>query len=98
MAIRNSLNGLGSIYGVGQVQTVSTPTRTNAAEEVGAGLGTDEASLSSMGSAMAMSGDGSGVRTNKVANIQAAMASGSYAVTSEEVATKMVDFMLGAGA
>jgi negative regulator of flagellin synthesis FlgM len=41
-----------------------------------------------------MAGD-SDVRMNKVATIQAALAAGTYDVSASEVASKVVDSMLG---
>jgi len=92
MGIRTSLGGLGSIFGVGETSAVSTPARTSAPAS-SPSMSEDMATLSGMGSAMAMSG--SGVRPGKVAGIQAAMARGGYSVPSSAVAGKIVDFMLG---
>ena len=96
MAIRTSLNGLNSVYGPSGVTQVSTPSRASETESVSS-TGEDMASFSSLGSAMAASG-GSGVRANKVANIQAAMAAGGYSAPTSAVATKVVDAMLGLSA
>jgi anti-sigma28 factor (negative regulator of flagellin synthesis) len=38
-----------------------------------------------------------GVRTDKVAGVQAAIAAGTYNVPTSAVASKMVDAMLGGG-
>jgi anti-sigma28 factor (negative regulator of flagellin synthesis) len=92
MSIRTSFGGLGSIFGVGETAAVSTPARSSAPASANA-MGEDLATLSGMGSAMAMSG--TGVRPGKVAGIQAAMARGGYSVPASAVAGKIVDFMLG---
>jgi negative regulator of flagellin synthesis FlgM len=39
----------------------------------------------------------SDVRLNKVASLQAAITAGSYSVSSEDVAGKLIDSMLGKG-
>jgi anti-sigma28 factor (negative regulator of flagellin synthesis) len=96
MAMRTSLNGTSSVYGVGGVSQISTPGRSSNTEATSS-VGDDVASFSSLGSAMAAS-SGSGVRPAKVASIQAAMASGGYSVPSSAVAGRVVDSMLGMSA
>jgi negative regulator of flagellin synthesis FlgM len=51
--------------------------------------------LSSAGSEVSLTAADSGVRTDKVAAVQSALAAGTYNVPSSAVASKMVDAMLG---
>jgi len=58
-------------------------------------LGSDSATLSSAGNEVQMTAGEDGVRMDKVAGIQAALASGTYNVPRRLVASRMVDAMLG---
>jgi negative regulator of flagellin synthesis FlgM len=95
MDIRNSLEGLKSLLGTNatapassqQVKSGSSATTTSA-------LGSDSATLSSAGSEVSQTASDSSVRMDKVASIQAALASGSYNVSAGAVASKVVDSML----
>jgi negative regulator of flagellin synthesis FlgM len=58
-------------------------------------LNTDSATLSSAGSEVSLTAGDEAVRTDKVASIQAALAAGTYNVSSMAVASKVVDSMLG---
>ena len=94
MDIRNSLDGLKSLLGVTPPAT-SAPHSAGASSTVGAGgLGTDRATFSSAGSEVSLTAADSGVRTDKVASVQAALAAGTYTVPPSAVAAKMVDAML----
>jgi negative regulator of flagellin synthesis FlgM len=76
--------------------TPSAPQSSNAtAPNGGSGLGSDRATLSGAGSEISQTATDSGVRTDKVSAIQAALAAGSYSVPASAVASKMVDAMLG---
>jgi len=55
---------------------------------------TDEARLSSTGGLIAQALEGSDVRTDKVAALQQAIASGTYNVSSSDVAEKMIRSLL----
>jgi len=97
MDIRSSLDGLKALLGV-------TPTATAPAQKPKAGtapegnsLTSDRATLSSAGSEVAQSAMDGGVRTAKVAEIQAALQAGTYDVPASAVAAKMVDAMLERG-
>jgi len=95
MDIRNSLDGLKSLLGVTPPAT-SAPHSASAASATGAnGLGSDSATFSSAGSEVSLTAADSGVRTDKVASVQAALAAGTYNVPASAVASKMVDAMLG---
>ena len=98
MDIRTGLDGLKSLLGVAPAtQSGTQPVRTgSAARETGAGSA-DQATLSSAGSEVAQSAAEGGVRMDKVASIQAALASGTYGIPASAVASRMVDAMLSAG-
>jgi negative regulator of flagellin synthesis FlgM len=97
MDIRSSLDGLKSLLGVPQA-TPSAPQQTrNAATNSGSALTSDRATLSSAGNEVSLAASDTGVRADKVASIQAALASGTYSVPASAVASKMVDAMLGGG-
>jgi flagellar biosynthesis anti-sigma factor FlgM len=94
MDIRSSLDGLKSLLGVDQPAPAAPQTKSNAAAG-GSGLGSDRATLSSAGSEVSLTAAEPGVRTDKVASIQAALAAGTYDVPAAAVASKVVDSMLG---
>jgi negative regulator of flagellin synthesis FlgM len=94
MDIRSSLDGLKSLLGVDTPAVPAGQGKTTASSS-GSGLTSDHATLSSAGSEASASLNGSDVRTEKVASIQAALASGTYNVPASAVASKMVDAMLG---
>lgn len=96
MDIRSSLDGLKSMLGVTQPATTATHSKgAGAAGETA--LGADQATLSSAGSEVSMTAAQSGVRADKVAAVQAALAAGTYNVPASAVASKLVDSMLGEG-
>jgi negative regulator of flagellin synthesis FlgM len=96
MDIRNSLDGLKSILGVAQPAAASAQPKSGATKTGGGGLGSDQAIFSSAASAVSQGSNDSGVRMDKVASIQAALAAGTYNVSPAALASKMVDSMLGA--
>lgn len=92
MDIRNSLDGLKSLLGVDSTAP-ARPTRNVKTEDNA--IGSDRATLSSAGSEVSQASLEEGVRTEKVASMQAALAAGTYNVPAKAVATKVVDAMLG---
>lgn len=96
MDIRNSLDGLRSLLGVNPAVS-STPQSTSRTSTAGSGLDTDQATLSEAASQVSQAVAGEGVRADKVAMVQAALAAGTYDVPSSAVASKVVDAMLAAG-
>ena len=95
MDIRNSLDGLKSLLGV----TPPAPSATQAGSATKAagasGLGSDSATFSSAASEVSLTATDSGIRTDKVAAVQSAIAAGTYNVPASAVSSKMVDAMLG---
>ena len=93
MDIRNSLDGLRSLLGVNTPTQPAPGPRSNATPGPSA-LGSDHATLSSAGNQVQLTAGEDGVRMDKVAGVQAALAAGTYNVPSAAVSTKMVDAML----
>jgi negative regulator of flagellin synthesis FlgM len=96
MDIRSSLDGLKSLFGVSPTTPSATQSKSAAATATaGSALDSDRATLSSAGSEASQAVSEEGVRTDKVAEVQAALAAGTYSVPALAVASKMVDAMLG---
>jgi negative regulator of flagellin synthesis FlgM len=95
MDIRSSLDGLKSLLGTSAPAPTAAQQAKSGAAVGGSGLGSDRATFSSAGSEVSQTATDSGARMDKVAEIQAALASGSYNVSAEAVASKVVDSMLG---
>ena len=96
MDIRNSLDGLKSLLGVNPTAPSAAQSKSAAATATGgSALDSDRATLSSAGSEVSQAVSEEGVRPEKVAAIQAALAAGTYNVPASAVASKMVDAMLG---
>jgi negative regulator of flagellin synthesis FlgM len=93
MDIRTSLDGLKSLLGVTTTASAAPQPRSSGATG-GTGLGSDQATFSSAGSEVSLTGAEPGVRTDKVASVQAALAAGTYNVPPSAVASKVVDSML----
>ena len=96
MDIRNSLDGLKSLLGV-TTPPPAAPQAKGSNTASGSGLGSDLATFSSAGSEVSLTSAEPGVRTDKVASIQAALAAGTYNVPASAVASKVVDSMMGSG-
>ena len=95
MDIRSGLDGLKSLLGVTPAaQTSTQPVRTGGAAKETGTVSADRATLSNAGSEVALSASDSGVRMDKVESIQAALAAGTYNVSSTAVASRMIDSML----
>jgi flagellar biosynthesis anti-sigma factor FlgM len=101
MDMSSSLDGLRSLLGVNPAAPATTgattPSRNGAPQPANSGLVGDQATLSSAASEVSEAAGGDGVRWDKVAQIQAALASGTYFVPASAVASKVVDAMLAAG-
>jgi negative regulator of flagellin synthesis FlgM len=97
MDIRTGFDGLRSLLGVSQpTPTAMQPPKNGAAQERNP-VSSDIATLSSAGSEVSQSATDGGVRMDKVADIQAALAAGTYNVPASAVASRLVEAMLGAG-
>jgi negative regulator of flagellin synthesis FlgM len=70
-------------------------TSSGKTADPGAGNSADQATLSSAASAAAQAAPDSDVRMEKVAEVQKALADGTYNVASSDVANRMIDSMLG---
>jgi negative regulator of flagellin synthesis FlgM len=96
MDISSSLDGLRSLLGVNSAAPAATPSRGGAAP-TNSGLGSDLATLSTAANEVSETAGGDNVRLDKVAQIQSALAAGTYFVPASAVASKVVDSMLAAG-
>ena len=94
MEMRNSLDGLKALLGISS--TVATPVQPvkNDTPAGGRNLGIDQATLSNAGSEVSLAAADTGVRMEKVAAVQAALATGTYNVPAAAVAEKLLDSML----
>jgi negative regulator of flagellin synthesis FlgM len=92
MDMRSGLDGLRSLLGVPQTATPTAPPVRNSATAGTSAAAADHATLSQAASEAAQTGGD--VRTEKVAAIQAALASGTYSVPAMAVASSMIDAML----
>jgi negative regulator of flagellin synthesis FlgM len=73
----------------------SAPASSRSAEQArGNELTGDRATLSSAGNEVSLESGSDGVRMDKVAAVQSALAAGTYSVPASAVASKMVDAML----
>lgn len=91
MEIRSGLEGLKSLLGVNESAPPADGSKSGAAT---VDLGSDRATLSSAASEVSNAASEDSVRTDKVAQVQAAIAAGTYSVTASAVAAKVVDVML----
>ncbi len=92
MDIRNNLDGLKSLLGVNPAAPSAPQSKSDAM--AGSAFDSDRATLSSAGSEASQTVSEEGVRTEKVATVQAALAAGTYNVPASAVASKIVDAML----
>jgi len=93
MDIRNSLDGLRSLLGVNPTPQPAAQPKGGAATN-GSGFDSDRATFSAAGNEVSQSLSDEGVRAEKVASIQLALAAGTYDVPASAVASKVVDAML----
>jgi negative regulator of flagellin synthesis FlgM len=98
MEIRNNAEALRAFLGVpapGSAQTA--PIRGDERGGVPAALAGDQATLSRAGSEVSQAASQADARSEKVAAIQQALATGTYSVSASEVAGKVIDTMLEGG-
>ena len=96
MDIRSSMDGLRSLLGVNSAPSSAAQDKKSAETTAGS-LDTDRATLSSAASEISQAVSGEGVRTDKVAAVQSALASGTYSVPASAVASRVIDSMLAGG-
>lgn len=96
MEIRNNAETLKAFLGVASSEsTKGVKGQGPATNDTRAGLVGDEATLSGIGAAMQSASGQDGVRLDKVAAVQQALAAGTYSVDAAKVANKVMDAMLG---
>ena len=97
METRNSLDALKAILGVPSTVATRLQAAKNDAAPDASVLRGDHATLSSAGSEISQTTAESGVRMEKVAAVQAALATGTYNVPPSAVAHRVIEAMLVAG-
>ena len=97
MDVRNNLDAVRSLLGVNAAAPKTQSAKSGAAGASDAELSADKATVSDAGSGAAQLSSDSDVRTDKVAAIRSALATGAYNTPASAVATKLVDSMLGKG-
>lgn len=96
-------DGIGGLqHALSSVASATPAQQVSATENQGAAVDTattaiqaDHADLSTTGGLISKALEGSDVRMDKVQALQQAIASGSYSVSSADVAGKMIDALLG---
>jgi negative regulator of flagellin synthesis FlgM len=96
MDIRNSLEGLRSLLGADPTAPSASQGKGNASAAPST-FDSDRATFSNAANEVSQSASGEGVRADKVAAIQAALAAGTYNVPASAVASRMIDSMLTTG-
>jgi negative regulator of flagellin synthesis FlgM len=90
-------NGIGNLQqALSSIASTTKPatSETNGSPSTQPSVREDQASLSSTSGIMAQAMEGSDARSTKVAALQQAIASGSYNVSSSDVAEKVIDSLL----
>ncbi len=97
MEIRNNAEDLRTLLGVPSTSSPQ-PQQVRSGNAVGqSAFAGDRATLSDAGTEASQSAADAGVRAEKVVEVQAALAAGTYSVPMSAVAGKLVDAMLGNG-
>jgi anti-sigma28 factor (negative regulator of flagellin synthesis) len=91
MEIRNTADSLKALLGVSSTSPSLAQTRNTAARSV---LEADQTTLSGAGSEASLSAADDALRLNKVAEVRAALAAGTYQKPAEAVASRLIDAML----
>lgn len=95
MEIRNNVEALKAFLGVSSLaSTQASQIRGNENTAAQTAFAGDEATLSHAGTEVSQSAAEAGVRSDKVAAIQQALAAGTYNVPASAVAGKVIDAML----
>jgi negative regulator of flagellin synthesis FlgM len=90
------MDGLRSLLGV-NTPAPSTPQGKSNTAAAGSSFDSDQVTFSSAANEVSQSASGDGVRTDKVAAVQAALAAGSYNVQASAVASRVIDSMMSGG-
>lgn len=94
MDIRSSMDGLRSLLGVNTPAPSTAQGKSSGSAAAGSSFDSDQVTFSSAANEVSQSASGDGVRTDKVAAVQAALAAGTYNVPASAVASKVIDSML----
>jgi negative regulator of flagellin synthesis FlgM len=96
MEMRSGLEGLKTLLGILSTSAAQPRQQVKSGPPPSAGaLAGDQATLSNAGSEVSQAAGDSGVRMEKVAAVQAALAAGTYNVPATDVAGKLIEAMLG---
>ena len=95
MEVRNSAEGLKTLLGVPVTPAAQASHGRGTLTSGHSALAGDRATVSFAGAEVSQSVARDGVRADKVAAVQAALAAGTYNVPSIAVAKKVVDAILG---
>jgi len=98
MEIRNNAEALKAFLGVSSSQSAKSPAVSNPDKQgLHAAFNGDQATLSGLGAAMQRAAALDGVRSDRVAAVQGALAAGTYNVGASQVADKLIEAMLSTG-
>src|SRR5258707_10490152 len=95
MEIRNNADGLKTLLGVPSTPPAQAQQVRNGTAVGQSAFGGDRATLSSAGAGVAQSALDPGVRADKVAAVQAALAAGTYNVPASALPSRLVEALLG---
>lgn len=96
--LQTVFGALGGTQNTSRANGAEARTATVSAAGVNTATGDDQkVSVSSTAGALAQVASGSDVRHEKVAQLQAAIASGTYSVSSGDIADKLISSMLNGG-
>jgi negative regulator of flagellin synthesis FlgM len=93
--MRSRIKELKSLLETPALALATTPQPKSEATADGSAQGSAPAAFSSAGSEVSQTAGDTEVRMDKVAGIQAALAAGTYKVSTGAVASRVVDSMLG---
>ena len=91
--MRSRVEELKSLSETPALAPAATPQPKSGATAGESVLGSDQATFSSAGSEVSQTAGDTGVRMDKVASVQAALAAGTYKVPAGAVASRVVDSM-----
>ena len=95
-SLQQTINSITSSESKPATQVTAPDAVSRASEGSTAGVAqVDQANLSSTGGLVAQALEGSDTRSAKVASLQQAIATGSYSVSSSDVADKIIQSLLG---